>query len=185
MNANQWIKNNWGAILLVIAVVVAGYFFFAPDRNTVRSDESQSFLTGDVTTGIHDLRVEDASASVGTSAPAATAVQAPQTGGAGEAIQWCVLLGANHIPDLFGEGIPNGGGGTNWHSGGADDPKGPHGVFNENGKMVFFVKKSYLDQNGASPMSAQLKSNVTGWNNPLPMTLSNVLGEQAFVYIKE
>lgn len=177
MNSNQVLKDNWGVVLLVVVGLVFIYLMFGPDRNIDRTDTSQSFLTGDGTTGI----VNDGS-NLGASVP--PAVQQPtQTGG--EAIQWCVLLdGANHIPDLFGEGVDNGGGGTNWHSGGSDDPKGPHGVFSEGGKKVFFVKKSYLDSHGASPLSAQLKANVTGWNNALTMTWANVGGEQALVYVK-
>ena len=184
MNSNQWILKNWGAILLVVAVLIGAYLMFGPDRNAVdRADQPQSFLTGDGTTGI----VNDGT-SLGTSLPPAAVQQPAPTGGSqpAKAIEWCVLLdGASHIPDLFGEGIDNGNGGTNWHSDGNQDPKGPHGVFNENGKMVFFAKKSYLDQNGSSPMSAQLKSNITGWDNPLTvMTLRNVAGEPAWVYIK-
>lgn len=178
MNTNQFIQKNWmGAIGLVVFLIFV-YFMFGPDRNVADRNQS-SFLTGDGTT---EAGIGNDGTNLGTSLP--TTVPQPQAG-AGEAIQWCVLLdGANHIPDLFGQGVDNGNGGTNWHSNGAEDPKGPHGVFTEeNGKTVFFVKKSYLDQNGASPLSAELKTNVAGWR-ALSMTWANVAGEQALVYVK-
>ncbi|MBN2853910.1 hypothetical protein JXK06_00005, partial [Patescibacteria group bacterium] len=75
-----------------------------------------------------DTEVSDGSVISPVTEPIADQQPATATIGV-EPIQWCVLLdGANHIPDLFGEGIDNNKGGTNWHSQGNDDPRGLHGV---------------------------------------------------------
>ncbi len=182
MNSNEFIQKNWMSALLLIVVVVFLYLSFGR-RDRVETSDNRSFIGsehGDPATSLSPGY--DAGSQI---APAPGVIQQPQTGARTEPIQWCVFLdGANYIPDLFGEGIDNGGGGTNWHSAGGDDPKDPQGVFTENGKTFFFVKKSYLDKNGSSPMSAQLKSNITGWNNPLTMSWDNIAGEQALVYVK-
>ena len=178
MNSNEFLKQNWGGALVVVAVLVFIYLMFGPNRAET-GQSNQSFLTD---AGTNLAGVPDGSnyGSGGT----APSIQQPAQTGSGEPIQWCVLLdGANHIPDLFGEGIDNGGGGTNWHSNANDDPRGPHGVYSVNGKMVFFVKKSYLDQNNSTPLSAQLKTSAAGWRE-LTMSWDNIAGEQALVYVK-
>lgn len=175
MNSNQVIKENWmSVVLLIVLVVVVLIFTVGRDRG-----QRQSFI-------------DQPAASVGsygdnivtTPAPSLAPVQTSASATAAEAIQWCVLLdGANHIPDLFGEGIDNGGGGTNWHSYANDDPKGPQGVIMDGGKMVFFVKKSYLDSHGVVPSTAALKTSIAGWA-PLTMSWASIGGEPALVYVK-
>lgn len=181
MNANEFIQKNWmGAVLLIIVLGFA-YVMFGPVPTVDRTDTSQSFLTGDGTT---DIRVEDGSASVGI--PSENVQQPAQSGAAGTLTRWCVLIENNHVPDLFGEGIDNGVGGTDWHSYGNDDQKGPQGIVTENGQMIFFVKKYYFDQHGVTPSTVALKASIRGanWTLPLPMTEKNVAGEPAWVYVK-
>ena len=189
MNSNDFIRQNYMGAVLLIVLLIFVYLMFGRSEGNYQAESqqpTQSFLTDNAGTNL--TGVPGANYSDGLST--APAVQQPQTGAQTgqarkEAIEWCVLIdGANHIPDLFGEGIDNGGGGTNWHSYANDDPRGPHGVFSEGGKMVFFVKKSYLDQHGTSPLSAQLKSNSIGWNNEPAMSWANIAGEQALVYVK-
>ena len=180
MNSNDFIKKNWMGAALLIIVLIALFFTFGGGR--VETGENRSFIGSDYDPGVTLSPGYDAGIQI---APAPGVIQQPvQPATSGEPIQWCVLIdGANHIPDLFGEGIDNGGGGTNWHSYANDDPKGPHGVLMDGGKMVFFVKKSYLDRNGANPSTAELKTSALGWR-ALAMSWANIVGEPALVYVK-
>ncbi|MBN2854057.1 hypothetical protein JXK06_00785 [Patescibacteria group bacterium] len=188
MNSNEFIKKNWmGAILLI---VVLTFIFFTFGRNKTQmqtiADANRSFIGADygstANAGVSDGSVmspvtEPIVTQPATQQPATTTISA-------EPIRWCVLLdGVNHIPDFFGEGIDNKVGGTDWHSQGNDDPRGPHGVVTENGKKIFFVKKSYLDSHRASPSTFALKTNAAGWRE-LPMTWAKIAGEPALVYVK-
>jgi len=179
MNSNEFLSKNWmGAVLLIVVVVFLYLSFGRRDRAEIA--ENPSFIydnPGATLSPGYDAGSQIAPAP-GIQQPAQPAATA------GEPIQWCVLLDrANHIPDLFGEGIDNGGGGTNWHSYANDDPRGPHGVLMDGGKIVFFVKKSYLDRNGANPSTAELKTSALGWR-ALGMTWENIAGEPALVYVK-
>lgn len=182
INSNAFIQKNYiGAILLIVVLI---FLFFTFGRKTqVRTvaDSSRSFIGTDYGDAGNAV-VNDGSIMSPVAEPIMNQPVAQNT--ANDVIWWCGLMdGANHIPDYFGEGFDNHVGGTNWHSYAKDDPKGPQGIVTENGKTIFFIKKSYLDSHGASPVSMYLKSKMTG-NNPIPMTWAKVAGEPAWVYVK-
>lgn len=185
MDSNKWIREN-SILSIVIGIVLITLFIYllfgrsAQKVVTTSDSRESSFFQG--SNLISEASPEVVNGLPLAEPPAATA----NTNSSEQVIEWCVLIdGVNHIPDFIGQGEDNKIGGTNWHSLGNDDPKNPYGTVYEDGKLIFFVKKTYLDQHRLTINNPQVKSNYIGWSRTGTMDWVNFAGEPALVFIAQ
>lgn len=182
MNSNKWIRENSILSIVIGIVLIALFIYFAFGGKTTAttssdSRESSFFSSSDEsfsTEGqavISDVSPEEIN-------PANVAIsQKPY--------RWCVMFNDNgnmHVPDLFGQGVPNKYGGADWHDMATSDGKGQQGIINEDGSLIFFIKKAYLTQNGLTEISSALMKSELNWKG-VPMSWANVAGEPALIAV--
>jgi hypothetical protein len=156
---------KWAAIATIAILVIAVIFLvFTGNRTSSSSSSSRSVM------------VEQAVISQPISSGTATVAAST------DVITWCVQLDNNpggHIPDLFGQGVKNKYGGTDWWV-----EKNADGTENtgRTADGCYFIKVSYLNQNNCPTFSVmELKSSEFGWVK-VPLTLGTINGESAYIY---